>query len=88
MQEQTPLEQAAWLTEVTGNNFLLKREDLQPVRLRQMELLATRHCVIPCHGQYMIHCLCSWQYRLEQTQDIGQICGVKEDCGVYFTISS
>ncbi|KAL3161440.1 hypothetical protein ABBQ32_010326 [Trebouxia sp. C0010 RCD-2024] len=31
MQEQTPLEQAAWLTEVTGNNFLLKREDLQPV---------------------------------------------------------
>lgn len=31
VQEQTPLEQAAWLTEVTGNNFLLKREDLQPV---------------------------------------------------------
>lgn len=29
--EQTPLEQAAGLTEVTGNNFLLKREDLQPV---------------------------------------------------------
>lgn len=32
VQEQTPLEQAVWLTEVTGNNFLLKREDLQPVR--------------------------------------------------------
>ena len=31
MQEQTPLEQAAGLTEVTGNNLLLKREDLQPV---------------------------------------------------------
>lgn len=31
LQEQTPLEQAAGLTEVTGNNFLLKREDLQPV---------------------------------------------------------
>ncbi|DBA83534.1 hypothetical protein WJX79_001038 [Trebouxia sp. C0005] len=29
--EQTPLEQAAGLTDATGNNFLLKREDLQPV---------------------------------------------------------
>ncbi len=31
MQEQTPLEQASGLTDATGNNFLLKREDLQPV---------------------------------------------------------
>ena len=65
MQEQTPLEQAAWLTEVTGNNFLLKREDLQPVRLREMETLVTTRCVIPRHGQYIIHYLCSWHYKLE-----------------------
>lgn len=37
VQEQTPLEQAAWLTEVTSNNFLLKREDLQPVRPLRMQ---------------------------------------------------
>ena len=45
MQEQTPLEQAAGLTEATGNNFLLKREDLQPV---------SRTSTIPRHSKMNI----------------------------------
>lgn len=49
LQEQTPLEQAAWLSELTGNQFLLKREDLQPVSQRLRRL-----CTICVHAVLML----------------------------------
>ena len=66
VQEQTPLEQATWLTEVTGNNFLLKREDLQPVRLREITRFVTRHYVMLRHPLDMMNNLCSIDLRCTQ----------------------
>ena len=60
LQEQTPLEQAAWLSDLTGNHFLLKREDLQPVghRLSRLCLLCV-HAVLMLVMYLAVLCLAS-----------------------------